>query len=346
VTKRSLGLFGVVAGLGLLAVSPSARGQRVDASKLPVAEVGRIPEDKPEDVGANGKVDGIVPALPPQNAGMFGNVKGSHYVSLFATHAEADAHRSGTLAHMFRAAAAAIEGAEGGVEPGPPCFVVAQEYHMQAAERRWPISFETRPSVHGVEKGSPAARQFPNVGVVAVRTEKLTVTGGTAALAVREAWLDPGTLGVSEIRASTMSLLPVAEGPGHVTVYAARSATGAEVHFVVGLPRHRGRAARHIGHHARLSLGDQSGHSDCGHARMSLAAQPALGQHAMLTVDVIVREPAKQEGGAPAGERPMRELAMRTLEVHLGLSQTTSDEAPIPTVSFGWQGREKTQPVY
>jgi hypothetical protein len=327
------------------------RAEPVALDDLPVGEVGAIPEEKPEQIPATEKVAGIHPALPPRSPGAFGGVEGSQYITLFPTEEAADTHTQGGMGALFRNAMQQLEKAAGGVEPGPPCFVVAQEWHMRGGkEQRWPVSFEEHPSVHGVIKGTPAAQQYPNVGIRAVRREKLEAKGERADLSAVEAWLDPGSLGVRVIGKSTMPLARVAEGPGHVDVYAAKSKSGSTIHFVVALPRHKGRAAMHIGRHTQIFSGDMTGHSDCGHARLSLQARPGLGEQAMLRVEVVVSEPepapAPEEGEAAMGERPIREMRIRNLAVHLAVSRSASDSAVVPTVSFGWIGRERRQEVY
>jgi len=40
-----------------------------------------------------------------------------------------------------------------------------------------------------------------------------------------------------------------------------------------------------------------------------------------------------------------REMRMRDIEVHLGVSQTSRDPQPILAVSFGWAGREQVTRV-
>jgi len=328
-----------------------ARGEAVPLAKLPVGSLEPIPEDRPDDVPASEQTSGIHPALPPQNAGSFGGVAGSQYVSLFPSEEEAQQHRSGGLGAVFRKAMEKLEDAAGGVEAGPPCFVVAQDWHMQGTDIQWPPSFEARPSIHGVIKGTPAAQQYPNVGVRAVRREKLDVTGTKATLDVVQAWVDGGTLGVRQISHATLPLVEVARGPGHIVVYAAKNEAASEVHFVVGLPRYKGRAVMHVGRHAQIFVGDSSGHSDCGHARLSLKARPGFGEQALVQIEVVVAEPPprpEQGGGGPSpgAPPPIREMRLRDLAVHLGVSQTTSDETIVPTVSFGWVGPERRQEVY
>ena len=335
----------VVGGLG-----GAARGEPLSLEGLPVGEVGSVPQEGPDDVPASERVAGIHPALPPQSAGAFGGVEGSQYVNLFSTEEEAEQHRTGGIGSVFRKAMEHIDEAAGGIEPGPPCFVIAHDWHMRGDEARWPPSYEARPTVHGVIKGTPAAQQYPNIGVRAVRRERLEVSGDKGALEVIEAWVDGGTLGVREVARSSIPLVEVAKGPGNITVYAAKSKDGDEVHFVVGLPRHKGRSLMHVGRHAQIFAGDTSGHSDCGHARLSLGARPGLGEQALVQVEVVVAEPPPPaEGGAgpaPGEPPPIREIRLRNLAVHLAVSQTASDEGLVPTVSFGWLGQERRQEVY
>ena len=78
---------------------------------------------------------------------------------------------------------------------------------MQRGTGEWPLSHEQQPSMQGVEKGSPAAQQYPDVGVRALHLETLKVEGARATLAMTDAWVDPSTLGVRLIGESTLPLV-------------------------------------------------------------------------------------------------------------------------------------------
>jgi hypothetical protein len=80
------------------------------------------------------------------------------------------------------------------------------------------------------------------------------------------------------------------------------------------------------------------GRSDCGHARVRLDADGG-GSAATIQVEVVMR-PAKDEVEHSA--TVAREIRVRSLAVHLSVSQTSSDREPVLSVSFGWLGRPRS----
>jgi hypothetical protein len=58
-------------------------------------------------------------------------------------------------------------------------------------------------------------------------------------------------------------------------------------------------------------------------------------------VQVVLPPPADEVEDA-AG--PVREIRIRSLAVHLSVSQLSADRQPVYSVSFGWQGKPRAVP--
>ena len=329
--------------------------------RLPQGLLSTLPngDTRPDEIPGREKVAGIYPAVPPDQYANYG-IKGTRYVSLFTNEAEAEQYGAGNLGSALSAAVAGLVEAARPQElrPGPACFVVADQWQMQRGSDEWPLAFERQPSIQGVEKGSPAAQQFPDVGVQAVHLESLSVEGTKATLQMRDAWIDPGTSGVRLVAESKMPLQLVAEGPPGVKVFAAREDGNNVVHFVVQVLRADERSSMYVGNHMMLFRGGESGHSDCGHARISLQSAPASGDRGWVQLDLVLpadeEEPPAVEADAGDPSSPLggygamvvKEVRIRTLQVHLAVSQASSDATPVVSVGFGWQGRERRMETY
>jgi hypothetical protein len=233
--------------------------------------------------------------------------------------------------------------------PSPACYVVRRPHERTLDD--WPSNFEPRP--HVAVDGSPHP-------ALAVHYERL-VAGSSPRLELADAWVDPSTRGARSISRSTLPLALVASGPRGVRVYAARE--GRSVHFVVtraksDLPR----AGKSIGdkvlsallpgetgHDPRVFLeasiggmhisgaGGEMGRSDCGHARVRLDSAGG-GSTTTLQTEVVLPEREGDGDGALAA----REIRLRSLQIHLSVSQLSADREPVLSVSFGWQGRPRS----
>lgn len=233
--------------------------------------------------------------------------------------------------------------------PAAACYVVRRPHEVRGDE--WSHNFESRP--HIAIDGSPNP-------ALAAHYERL-VTGSSPRLELADAWVDPSTRGARSISRSTLPLAPVANGPRGVRVYAARE--GRSVHFVVTraksdaplpgksigdkvlsalLPGETGHDPRafleaSIGGLTIVGSGGEMGRSDCGHARVRLDSAGG-GSTATLQTEVVL--PAREGDGD--GIVAAREIRLRTLQIHLSVSQLSADREPVLSVSFGWQGRPRS----
>jgi hypothetical protein len=244
-------------------------------------------------------------------------------------------------------------GAEGSEKTDQPsrCFVLAHEGVNE--NEPWPLAAE-----------SELVRHHAQHDVVAARSERLvTPRSGRAELQATDAWFDWKTGSARLIERSTVALSRVASGPGGIQVFAARQ--GKRVHFVVTPPRapelalDRGSLmgqARQLllGRSRRDSqlqtlpgivrtlvisrAGGEVARSECGHARVSLGVDEGGGETARVLADLVVETPQKDEAARTDGRLGVK---LRSVAVQLSVSQTSSERAPIPAVSFAWSGKAR-----
>jgi len=330
-------------------------------SSLPIGEVSRTPsvDGQPEQVAANEKVPGFYPALPPANQ-MGHVVEGTRYVTVYGTEEAARQHSQGGFSRAMGAALGKVPGLD--KEPPPRfCFVAADQYHLKGDPQPWPNHTQEQVGIHGAVRGSPAAKQFHGAEVRALHREQMVMDGpDRATLHMSDVWLDPTTLGVRLIGNSKLTMAKLAAGPSGVTVFGARNRDGETVHFVVHVPRKDEQAFGYWGRHLMAMMGNQSTSSDCGHLRLELPAIPGVGERATVQIEIELSSPDDRQdrdaggvGGAvgtptfmPSPMASMKEVRVRTLLVHLSVSQTASDTEPVVSVSFGWLGREKRMQSY
>ncbi len=328
---------------------------------LPSGQVTHTPtlDSQPDQVAASERVAGIYPALPPPGQ-MLTVLQGTRYVTVFSTEEAARQHSKGGFARAVRAAVGTIPGVDKKLPP-PSCFTAADQYHLKTDPQPWPAYSQEQVGIHGAVRGSPAAQRYQGAHVRAVHREHLVIDGpDKVTLHMTDVWVDPSTLGVRFIGKAKLTLVQLAVGPGDVKVFSARDPSGDEVHFVVQVPRSDPQSPVYWGRHLTARVGNKELSSDCGRVRIGLPTVPGVGERATVQVDVRLPSLHERSGPAVAGKggataigtaspRAMagpKEIRLRTLLVHLSVSQTASDPAPVISVSFGWRGREKRVETY
>lgn len=340
----------VIAAASVAAGAAHAATPRYDA--LPESAMSQSPglDSKPDQIAASEKVAGLFLALPPARYNNH-SPKGSRYISVFSSEQQAKQYSSdGSVRHAFATQA----GVGSAPAAASACMTVADHWHMKQGPQAWPMSFSTHASIHGVDRGSPAAKQHPNVGVRALHLEQLELdSSGGASLKTTDAWVDPTSLGARLIGEDTMPLQQVAAGPGGVRVFAARDNDSAAVHFVVYSPPANERVRNVVGRHMMVMRGPRTTSSNCGHARLTLRTAPGTGERGTVSIELPlsteeVEAPARKVrvirallGSSDREQPPIKEVRVRTLQVHTSISQAAGDKQPIPSVTFGWQGRER-----
>jgi hypothetical protein len=340
--SRSLGIAATIASAlvsGIL-LSGAARADTVDYRTLPEASIGSVPKraGRPEQLGA-GRVAGIFLVPPPRNE--YSDMNGLSQAYLFSSETQAeDMWGKNVFARVMHTPS----------KPPQGCFLVHEYYsHDQRDDVAWQPRFQRMGVIQGARTGTKAAHLYSYyAGTQAVRWETLAVADGTATLTAVEAWADAVSQGMKLIRTRKATFKKVAEAPGGVSIYAARDPDGEQIHFLLQRTlEERGP----VSNSWILQSGTDSGNSDCGHAHLSLRAVPGMGDTASVRMDLPLAvtpiEDANTRENPPApGQARMNEVRMRALKVHLSLSRTAGDDAPLPSVSWGWDAAEQRSQAF
>lgn len=180
----------------------------------------------------------------------------------------------------------------------------------------------------------------PNGGVTAVHSERLVRDGDSVRLEIVDAWVDPVTKGVRKIGASTLPLKLVGSSRG-LEVYAARDAREGvkAVQFVVVPPKEQpgggGPESLVATHHD----GRNASSSSCSHLRLAIAADDGAAESVVLKATLRLPD----RGDSERSEEEEKTARVREAAIHLGVSKTKRDRAPVVSLTFGWSGRETTQ---
>ena len=341
-SKAAVIALAVAAATPDAALAGEGSANRPKISSLPDARLSSMtPTRAPAGVAATEKLAGFHVANPPgANYGKGGQRAG--YVMLFPSKAAEEA--------TFGRGA-------GGLPPAPDgtCFALS---HGEPGPRGL-FSNSSTMSVLTV----PTNRDHYGA-VRAVRSERLVPgASGRATLEITDAWLDPVTRGVRLARRASVSLVQVASGIGGLDVYAARDGQQA-VELVVRTMTadlRRGQPGMTM-----TIIGDNVvNNSNCGHARVRLKLEKGAAD--MVTMNGELMLPSADEPKPPpapaadAAEQPgvlarvfgstpgqtlrMRDIRLRQVRVSGSTTWTSRDPEPVLSVSFGWQGRERTMQV-
>ncbi len=195
--------------------------------------------------------------------------------------------------------------------------------------------------------------------VVPSHSERFVLeTSGDARLDIADAWVDLRSLGSKLVNQYSVPLKLVATGPLGVKLYAARD--GDQVHFVVRRPAPDPR----FGNRGLSIQIDEtfSGHSDCGHGRITLRADESGGETAKAALEMTFERDKNGKLKPLSPESPKektvagklvdaigfgekvaepKERGVRTLNVHLSVSRSSADPHPVASSAFGWEGRAR-----
>lgn len=352
--KRILAAALAVATTSLVSVSNGAAPAYTD---LPIAAFNALPKaaDMPNGVHAKSKIKGLFASIPNKSSHRWGP-KGVRYVGLFANDEDAAAYTADKLQRWGRRPKDSLV-----EQAATVCFNMTDHWQLSRDDREWPQRLEQWPSIRSAARGSEAAKEAPDYQKPrAFRVERLLLGQADATLHLQEGWFDPVSLGARETAAYQVPFKEVAAGPGGVRVFGARDEKSGTVEIVVYTPEVEQKLRSHLNGGIQVVRSGQSGHSDCGHARVSLRVAPGSGEQGTVQLDVLLEDKTTEavKVDAPAadklrrglfqrgGDGPLREIRMRTLLVNVGASQAIEDEAPVTTVTFGWRGPSRTAQVF
>lgn len=328
-------------------------------SDLPVAAFHSLPKkaDMPTEISAKSKAPGLFASIPKKSADRWGPT-GVRYAGVFVDEDDAADYAVDKLQRWARRPKDTLIAGVSTV-----CFSMVDHWQLGNDEREWPQRREQWPALRSATRGSAAAKESPDYQKPrAFRVERLVLGDTKATLHLQEGWFDPVSLGAQQTAAYQVSFEEIAEGPGGIRVFGARDVKAGTVEILVYAPEHEEKLRSHLDNNMQVMRSGNHGHSDCGHARLSLRVAPGTGEHGVVQLDVLLEDkttpPLKLDdeevgGKTPfgglfrrEGDGPVREIRMRSLLVHAGASQALNDEAPVTTVSFGWHGASRTAQVF
>lgn len=173
-------------------------------------------------------------------------------------------------------------------------------------------------------------------GTRAVHSERVVEKDGAFTLEVADAFVDPATRGARTIAKTKIPLALVGKAIGGVRVLAARDerkSGPSYVTFIVTAPEVVEPGSVMLVTHADQQT---NARAQCAHLRVSLEAPTRTGGDSATVSIGTVLPPLKKRHG------DRDELRVRDMSVHLSVSKTARDKEPIVSVSFGWEGRERS----
>lgn len=305
---------------------------KLGAGKLDIPKT----STNPKSIPATEKVDGIYAEIPPHYRG---RTEGPSYAMIYASPDDANARNSGK-----------------DMGPGAPtCFMNA--YPSVASDVNWSQNFGVSTSIQNYKQQNyPGAVQYGSVNLV--RADRIvSETKDKLSYEVKFAYVDAETLGVRLLSKQTLDFTLIDEMPGKVKVWGSK--TDDQVTFLVRREKHE-KERFFIGPlMATMNGQHMSSGSDGCPVVFSMKTGKNISQSAVVQLDVLlsVEEVGGEEGGEgfiaslPArkgtGDMPTGPLEGKVRSMRVGVSNSwmSQDTKPVVSVSSGWVGRERTQPL-
>ncbi len=292
------------------------------ALSLPKTSVG-----SPKSIPASERLDGFFVEVPDHLAQM---KEAPRYVQIWGSKADRD------------------ERNRGNPRPGnPTCFMNA--YPSGSTEVNWSGSLNTSTTVQNYAQAGYGAPGYGSVQLV--RSERIvSETADKLSYEVTLAWVDAETQGVRLASKQTLDMSLVRELPGKVRVWGA--ASDDQMTFVVRRARHE-KERFFFGPLMVTVNGVQTmSSSDACPVVFSLKAQKGVAASAIVHLETLLDvQEANNDSSFPipqmvsAGPAGMREAKVRAMRIGISSTWMSSDPEPVLSVSSGWAGRERTQPI-
>jgi hypothetical protein len=237
-----------------------------------------------------------------------------------------------------------------GTRTGEPNSCFMNSYPSGASEVQWAGSLNTSTSVQNY----PKTYGYNYGSVQMVRSERIVKeTGDKLTYDVTIAYVDAETMGVRQVSKQSVEFSLVRELPGKVKVYGAKSDD--QLTFLVRRQRHD-KERFFFGPLMVTVNGQHSASSSDGcpvmfslKATKGVAANAVVQLEAMLEVQDIAPDAADSGITGRLGIMPVgdgqREARMRPMRIGVSSTWMSQDAAPVLSVSHGWAGRERTQPI-
>lgn len=342
--------------LAMVGTATATNGASPDYGELPKVTINGKPSEKdtPKEVSSSKKIDGLIAALPKKNRHRYAP-KGQRYVGLFVNSSDAEKYEQNKLDRWGRRPEDTTS-----KDTVTVCFDVLDHWELKQSRRSWSRQLEQWPQIRSAARGSEAAKEYPDQQKPrAFRLERLALDDHSATLHLLEGWFDPVSLGARQTASYEAKYKRVATGPTGIQVFAARDEEAGTVEFIVFQPLLEKKRMSAVGSHMNVRRAGDHASSDCGHARVSLRTAPGSGEHGSVRLDVIVpddettkksakkkRPPADAKKPPPNAQGELKEIRIRSLVVHMGVSQGVKEKKPTISVAFGWRGRERRTQIF
>jgi hypothetical protein len=368
--KLSLSLV-VVASMAAAVYSPEKAG----ASTIPYEKIPLMPKDSTADdtpsrpsvdkIPATEKMDGVFPAILPEAKRKEEEKEGYRYILVFTSANDAhDYGVDGTYNATLGTTPAAAQCLSSDEDRG---LSQRLRFYMRTKPYAWEAEWNKRHKPRVVTKPTPPPT--PRDQVHLIHGEKMTVDGEGVTIDTFEALIDLNTLGVRQLSKKSVKLGRVASGPGGMGIFAARDEKGT-IQFLATHPELPKPPSEEVKDDFVERLSDTaerlfvqtpggSSESGCGHTRFTMASKPGGGQMASVFANAFLppaqdldegpAEPVEKTDKSDEGEfteqqeerkRNLRVQRVRPFAANLSVSQLTSEQAPLLSVTFGWTGKD------
>jgi len=323
-----------------VAKTPRPKLNTVDIfDRLPKAKL-EIPKTltMPKSVAASEKVAGIYLETPPH---FKSSGQTASYAMLYASKEAATARNNGTP--------------EAGA---PTCFMNA--YPNQNADINWSGSLGTSTSIQNYKNANYS--HSPQYGTVTlVRSDRIVKEDDSKlTYEVKLAFVDAETMGARVHSTQTLEFSLVDELPGRVKVWGARSDD--QVTFLVRRERHE----KERFFHGPLMVTTNGQHNISGSESCPVLFSLKTGKNSassavvqletLLSIDEPDSDETSREGGGFISSMPIRsggpmrgfgqkEAKVRPMRIGVSSTWMSQDQKPVVSVTHGWSGRQRTQPI-
>lgn len=311
-------------------VGAGASGKLELFDRLPTGKID-IPKTAtlPKSIPASEKAEGFYVEVPAHMKGQ----QGPTYAIVYGSKEEATARNSG----------------QESPSPNPSCFMNA--YPNYGAEINWSASFSTSASIQNYKTQSyPGAPALGSVNFVRsdriVREEKDSLD-----YEVKLAYVDAETMGVRVASTQKLGFKLIDELPGKVKVWGAKSDD--KVIFMVRrqkLDKERfffGPLMVTINGQHVMSSGEACPVLFEMKVGKNVAASAVVQLETLLDITEVKDDEVSNPNlpRLPTNSTPVREAKVRPMRVGVSSSWMSQDEKPVVSVTHGWAGKERTQPI-
>ncbi len=298
---------------------------RLPAGKIDIPKTATLPKSIP----ATEKAEGFYVEVPSHMKGQ----QGPTYAIVYGSKEEATARNSGQELPTTN----------------PSCFMNA--YPNYGAEINWSSSFSSMASIQNYKSQSyPGAPQLGSVNLV--RSDRIVREDKTSLdYEVKLAYVDAETMGVRVISTQKLSFMLVDELPGKVKVWGAKS----EDRLVFMVRREKLDKERFFFGPLMVTINGQhvmSSAEACPvvfemKAGKASAVSAVVQLETLLDITEIKEEDVSNPNlpRLPSSSTPLREAKVRPMRIGISNSWMSQDEKPVVSVSHGWAGKERTQPI-